>query len=592
MTKSRDDRNWGKVLHFTQDQAFYARMGGEKRRKNDSLSAITRYMEALRMDPMDLETRLDAAEVLTDMLRFNDSNKLLIPYMHLDEEFRKEAYRIVGFNLLGLNEPDGARGAFNRFFDLTDEVSERTDAVLDAFDYIDSLETETPTLMDASDAEYTRLTGEAQDAFDRGDYEGSAKTLRLVAKEHPDDRRVLYDLALSCLCSHKPDESIGYLDTLLKKDGSDWEALALKLMCLKGRRNELERKKIVKKLSECDSDQPDVLYRVNGALIESDCAEAGLRSARALVKLLPYDTLSNHRLALCLIKQKQYKKAAFIYEKLLKIDRYDFIAHYYRSACLDAQMDASSTLFKEKPMLQYQLPFVHVMEIVTGTLNTDCFTAKEMSEKWETDEHFRMLIRWAFSLHEYNISYAMINMLRLIGGESAQMCIREAIADIDANRASVNEAMGALKKCGAEEPFYAILGGSLIEGRVNLIDLSNIKIPKAYLEIFPRFRDSAKDLYPNEVLSSGAIIAERYIAGTNGVFKPLNELQSAAMSAAIEYLACEHCGILVNDSFPERYGVSMRRVTNAIDRIAKVFFNEIKNIGDTMEEDPEGDDGV
>ena len=58
-----------------------------------------------------------------------------------------------------------------------------------------------------------------------------------------------------------------------------------------------------------------------------------------------------------------------------------------------------------------------------------------------------------------------------------------------------------------------------------------------------------------------------------GNFRQLSDQQSAAISAAMEFLACERCGVLVPEDLLERYGVTERRLSNAIDRIIKVFMD-------------------
>ncbi|MBO4384677.1 MAG: tetratricopeptide repeat protein [Clostridia bacterium] len=560
----------GRILHFTQDHAFFAKQGDIKRAKNDPLNAISRYNEALRLEPKDLDTRLAAAEVLTDMARFNDSDRLVIPYMHLSESFKREAYRIVGFNLLGLNEPEGARSCFNRFFDMTDEVSERTDAILDALDYIDSIDDDEPLLQDAKEAERFRNEDAANDAFDRGDFDRARTVLTKLSEEYPDDIRTLYELALSCLLSFRTEEGEKYVDRLLALDGNNWPGWSLKLMFVRGKNNEIEIKKICKKLETCDSDIPEELFRVNGSLLEAGCAELALGFAKKLVKLLPYDTLSNHRLAVSLARLGQYREAAAVYAKLLKIDRDDYIAKYYMSLCLDhaGKGDpAGGASIRDFSMLQYQLPFDKVIDRVKELLSGNGITPEGITDRWRTDPDLRSTVRWAFSLHEFNINYAMVNLLKIVDEESAEFALRESIADVDAGRSLVNEALGMLKRRGAEEPYFAVLDGSLIEGRVNLVDLSSIAIPKQYKEIFPRFKAAAGSIYSAEVVNAAAGITERYLANLKGVFPKIGSKQSEALSAAVEVLACEQCGVPCSADIAERFSTTHRRITNAVEKI-------------------------
>ena len=563
--KGRNDR--GKILSFSQDHTFFAKLGDAKRAQNDPLSAVSRYNNALAMEPHDLDTRLAAAEVLTDMGRFSQSNRVVIPYMHEDEDFKREAFCLVGFNLFGLCEYEGARNCFNRFFDMTDEVSERTDAILDALDYIDSLGEDEPSLQDAAVRAFEKKSRDAQTALDKGDFESSAKLFKELVKEKPDDQILLYELALSYLCMNKKRESEICVDKLLAADDNNWPAWSMKLLFARDRKNELELKKICNKLEKCESNDPTELFRINGSLLEAGCLELAQSFAERLVRVLPYDTLANHRLAVCFVRQKQYRKAAEIYGKLLKIDPKDPIAAYFRRECAEADKNADSTLYKEFNMPHYQLPIERVIEMVKDVLDSRRITREEIVDRWKNDESFRSVIRWSFTLHEFNVGYSVLNLLRIIGDEDAVLTIREVMSDIDAGRALVNEAMGALKRCEAPEPYFAMLDGNLIEGRVNLVSYDELKVPKNYTDILKRFRDSASERYSAEIVSAGGAIFERFIASMRGSFPAISVNQSIAMTAAVEYLACDQCGATVSEDVLDRYGVTQRRLMNAIDRI-------------------------
>jgi tetratricopeptide (TPR) repeat protein len=558
-----DTTERGKILDFSQGPSFYAKRGDARRAQNDLVSAISMYNKALEQDPSDLDTRIAAAQILTDMSRFNDSNRMLVPYMHEDEEFEKEAWCMVGFNLMGLSEFDGSRRCFDRFFSMTDEVSARTDAVLDAIDFLESSTVSEPYLADADAIYRTRREANAQKAFDSGDFERAAKLWEELAAEFPGESRLLYDTALACICSHREGDGKKHIERLLELEPENVHALCLKLLYAKNEGDDAEKERLVEKLEASSAETPEELVRINGVLIEIGRYGSALRFAQKLAKLMPYDTLANHRLGVCLIKLGQYQKAADVYDRLLKIDASDEVAAFYRGACSEERAGELSG----PPMIQYQLPFERIIGKAKGLLDSKEISVEGLRDKWNNDPDFRSTVRWAFTLHEFNISNAMINLLRAIGGESAERVIREAMADIDANRQTVNEAMGALKRMDAPEPYFAMLDGCLVEGRVNMVDMSGIGIPKAYREIFPRMRDTSGEFYGGEVLNAAATIVERFIAGTGGKFKQLSEAQSVALSAAVEYIACDKCDRLVHDGVLERYGITERRLMNAIDRL-------------------------
>ncbi|MBO6061635.1 MAG: tetratricopeptide repeat protein [Clostridia bacterium] len=560
----------GKVLSFERDTSFFVKRGDAKRAKNDPVNAMNMYNEALERDPFDYDTRLAAAELLTDMSRYNDSNRLLIPYMHKDEFFCREAYCNVGFNLLAMGFNEGARICFNRFFEMTDEVSARTDAILDALDYIESFDSEPGALAEVSEAEFDVKMEAARRAFDSGDFKTSAQLLAPLEKNEPDNREVLYQLALSNLCDGKPREARAYAEKIISSKPDDVSAISLALLCAKSLGNEFDIASLAKRLEKCETDDRDELYRLNAALLECGRFEQAEASAKKLVKMEPYIPLANHRLGVCLMKQGRYAKAEELYDKLVKIDKNDRVARYFRKICTKAQDGSGSAFVPDRMLVHYQIPFPAVLEEVRSIVENKDLPVEHMIETWNNDPVFRSKVRWAFGIREYNISCAMVAVLRIIGDESAQLLLREAISDIEVSDAVINEALGALKALNAPEPYFAMAAGRLLEGRVNIVDMMHASVPRSYREIFPRFRRSADGLYSNEIYSTGASLAEQFLIGNYNDYKPISTAQSEALSAALEFLACERCGVLAADDILERYAVSERRFENAVNRFLSV----------------------
>lgn len=573
--KFEGSNNRGKVLSFVRDSAFYAKRGDAKRAQNDPVSAVSMYAEALELDPYDLDTRLAAAEVLTDMSRFNDSNRLIIPFMHVDEEFRRESFCIAGFNFLGLGENEGARTCFNRFFALTDEISERTDAMLDALDMLDSLESDTePILKDASLIGRDDKVRRAFIAVDCGEFGQAVTMLRALRAEYPSDTEILYKLALSCLCTQNYEESGKYLDELLEINADDWGALGMKLMCAVSLKNEVERSRLIKKLSACESEDPETLLRVNGALFESGAFEGALTTAKRLVRLLPYDRLTNHRLGISYMALKDHTRAGDVYDKLVRIDRADHVAKYYRSACREAAEDPESAISKLPLPVHYQLPLPVILDEIKSVLQPGESGTESIIERWRNDPEYREKIRWAFSLYEFTTSRSLMELMGFLGDERAELQLRELLADVDVSRQTKMEALGVLKRMGAEEPFFAYSDGTLLEGRVNLIDLSNVSIPKNYRDIFPRIGTVSEKILSPEVMSAAGNIVEKFLMCLEGEFPPITKAQSEALSAAVELLACERCDIMTDPNILEKYSVTERRLMNALDRVLKTIIEK------------------
>ena len=67
----------GKVLPFAQSGDFFYKRGLEKLDKNNLPDAMAYYGRALKCDPQNREIRIAMAQVLTEMNRFEESNRIL-----------------------------------------------------------------------------------------------------------------------------------------------------------------------------------------------------------------------------------------------------------------------------------------------------------------------------------------------------------------------------------------------------------------------------------------------------------------------------------------------------------------------------------
>lgn len=75
----------GKILPFRQDVDFFLKRGAKELDRNDPLAAIQHYRKAYDSDPADLDSCLALAELLSQMQRFEESNRLLLIDMSMND---------------------------------------------------------------------------------------------------------------------------------------------------------------------------------------------------------------------------------------------------------------------------------------------------------------------------------------------------------------------------------------------------------------------------------------------------------------------------------------------------------------------------
>ena len=570
--KKGKNKTSGRVLRFERDSGFFAKRADSKRMQNDPVNAAKFYWAALEKQPHDYEVRLALADVLSDMQRFSDSNHVLIPYMHEDAYFIKEAYCRIGFNYFAMGEYGAARRCFDNFFELTDEVSERTDVIMDALDAIDQVAERENMLTDAADEILSMDLDLAHRYMNNSEFDKAAQIMSSLHQEHPDDKRIKYDYALACMCGHEHETGLKLINELLDSDKCDISALSLKLIFAQNMHDEVMIGSICNQLASFEPELPEELLPIIGVLLDAGRTELALKLAKRVYKKAPFDCLTNHVLALCNIKLKQFNIAAKIYDRLLCINKNDSIAGFYRTKCTEHAEEFLS--IKLDNLAHYQLPLSDMLNNIKLIASLNVEDEQMLKEKWHADASFRSVIRWGFTLKEFSISYGMLGLLKYIGDEDAQYLMREAIIDPDTNPTLAHEALGMLKSIKAPEPYFAFVHGTLLEGRVNMVDLSARNVPKQYMLIYPRFNSTAAGLYDFEVYAAASGILESYFASLGEYFPQLDEQRSTALSAALECAACKKCGVEIKDDLLERYGITERRLKNALDKLISAVLAE------------------
>ena len=93
----------GKILPFRQDVDFFLKRGAKELDRNDPLAAIQHYRKAYDSDPADLDSCLALAELLSQMQRFEESNRLLLIDMSMNDP-DPESYFGLACNYYGMQE--------------------------------------------------------------------------------------------------------------------------------------------------------------------------------------------------------------------------------------------------------------------------------------------------------------------------------------------------------------------------------------------------------------------------------------------------------------------------------------------------------
>ena len=125
----------GRVLSFEQKGDFFYKRGNDKLDKNDLIEALCSYRRAMEQEPEDQYSRIAVAEVLSEMERYDDSNRVLLPLLSR-EDVEPEAIFGLGCNLAALNETDSAKKMLERYL----QAEPEGEYIYDAYDLLDAID--------------------------------------------------------------------------------------------------------------------------------------------------------------------------------------------------------------------------------------------------------------------------------------------------------------------------------------------------------------------------------------------------------------------------------------------------------------------
>lgn len=555
----------GKVLPFEQTGEFFLRRGMFKQDHNNLVDAIAYYRRALRREPDNAEYKLALAEVLTQMNRFEESNRVLLSSFSGTGERPSEGFFGMGCNFIGLQEYANARYSFERYT-VIDPEGEFVD---EALDLLDALEDEELlqglfNTRDKIPPEAASSAAFGKDYIERGDYRGAITVLEEASERFPDVSYIENNLALAYFCARKFDKATERVRDILQRDPNNVQAHCnLALFCNAAKEKEAVQKEIAFILS-ANTDDADDLNRMTVTLMELGRHEDALKLLKRLYLVLPYDVGVIHRLAICHYELGKFKQSTTLYDRLCKLDPEDSIARFYRGMCFAATAGA----LKRKGLpLTYQVPYDEIVQRVHQLNDYAKLPHEKLKAVWNEDERFGVLVQWALGLSDIGVKRAMLNLLGTFGDAKAEQVLR-GFALMRAQPDELkNETMILLERMHAKEPYYGYMGGQLVKSKVRSVASLSKDLPKGYRDVLSACLSAMEDERDETCIAAASKLFERYLTSLVG-YPRVRGVQVFALAAALECIACRECDVRVTKSaLCSKYGISLLRLNNAIGKI-------------------------
>ncbi len=552
----------GKVIPFAQGASFYMKRGAKEMGKNDLIAALARYRQAYLRAPDQPDPCLAVAEILSQMQRFEESNRLILLLMSLGNG-TPECFFGLACNYFGMREYDYAIENLERYL----EVDPDGLFALDAEDFLDVMDDEaamfemTGLLTDA-DYDDSASCVFARHLMDAGDYADAIAELSRQTAVSSENLQVQNLLAIAYFCTGERSRAVGLTTAILANHPDNVAARCnMALFCHEGGDDETARTHL-NAAQALRGDRTDELHSLSVLELElGQYADAEITLKR-LQQLLPYDENVLHRTGYCRYMQHDPAGAQACYKRLLQIDPNDMIAKYYFAQ--SRKTGVPDNQLRMRWLISYEVPFSEAFRRLNQINRMLGLPHAELLEAWESDTHFQNLLRWALTLADRRVKKSMLSLLFTFGDARAERALREFLLHTNQPDDLKRTVFGMLKRMDAPEPYIAYLNGQWIQGRVNMLAFP-YKLPVGYenvVQMLLQYMVGARD---ETCVAAAARIYHSYIESLNRQFPRLTAMQEVSLAAALEYLGCIACGVEVTqEEIMKAYRVTNTRFRNAL----------------------------
>ena len=537
--------------------------GAKELEKNDLIAAVSKYREAYERAPQDAEIAVALAEILSQMQRFEESNRILFRLLADREDAPAECHFGLACNYFGLQDYDRAADSLADYLELEPDGLFAADAedFLDLIDDDDAM-FETTGLKGDDDYEDNAVTHFARSLLASGEVSYAVEELERRHSQTPNSQKIREQLAVAYFVANRRDEAKQIANGILEEDGQNILAnstLALAEIEEGNRTAALARLDEMLKLRSLDAEE---LHSIAVLQLDLERFADAEKTLTQMLLLMPYDENILHKLAYARFMQGDAEGAKTYYQKLLRIDPHDTVAKYYLNQCKHA--DSAGKRPNAKWIIPYQVPFSEAFRRLNHLNRVLALPHDELNHVWAEDGAFRDLLIWAISLSDLRVKRSMLSLVFTFADQNAQHILRDFLLRTDQPDELKRAVFGMLKHLEAKEPYMAYLNGRWIKGRVSLLEL-DYKLPASYEGVMQALMQFMLGNCREECTTAAAHIFQRYVDSLNKKFPRISAEQEISFAAALEYLGRQSCGESVSqDEIGDIYRVSKSRLRNAL----------------------------
>ena len=197
--------------------------------------------------------------------------------------------------------------------------------------------------------------------------------------------------------------------------------------------------------------------------------------------------------------------------------------------------------------------------------------SEEQKHRWIEDETIYNLFSWGIDLSDAKIKKAILVTVSKFGDEKSEKFLRDFLLKRDEGEELKKEALAYLKRMDAKEPYIAYIDGSVVEVRVSIVDLSKIKMPEQYKEVFKFTIQSMKGRYEKGYEEYIEDIWSRFIKTLYPDNLP-KIYKMETWAATLEYYYCTKHGIhITKKGLAEYYSIAPSSINNNLKKLETIL---------------------
>ena len=557
----------GKVIPFSQNATFYMKRGAKELEKNDLTAAISNYREAYERAPQDPEIAIALAEILSQMQRFEESNRVIFQLFADMDEAPSECHFGLACNYFGLQDYDSAADSFEDYLDADPEG----EFAADAEDFLDLIDDdgamfETTGLKTDDDYEDNAVCHFARTLLASGEVGYAVEELEHRLRQSPKSIKVREQLSIACFVANRREEAKAIALELQQEDPQNVMAASTLALAEIEEGNHIAANKRLDELMKLRSLEPEELHSIAVLQLDLDRFEDAQKTLSQLLKVMPYDENVLHKSGYASFFSGDVETAKSYYQKLQKINPHDTVAKYYLNQCKHA--DGANKRASAKWIIPYQVPFAEAFRRLNHINRMIAQPQEELEKHWKQDAAFRDLVVWAMTLADIRVKKSMLSFVFTFGDEHAERILRAFLLRTDQPDELKRAVLGMMKHLGAKEPYMSFLNGRWVKGRVSLQEV-DYRLPPSYESVLQLLMQFMLGNCREECSIEAAHIYQRYIESLDGTFPRISAQQEVSYAAALELLGRRSCGETVTEEeIGEVYRITKIRLKNALVKLS------------------------